>query len=728
TDSAGSYSLSLPNNHYYIKYSYVGFDAVKREVLLNGGKLRIDVLMYPVVIEQPEINISGMRSKESPVKQQIKEKDFDRIPNLFSDVIRSVKILPGVTSNNELTSAYNVRGGNFSENLIYLNGYEIYRPFLLQQGIEESQSIINQDMVGNLVFYNGAFPAEFGDKMSSALEVNYKKGEQGTLKGTVHASLLNLGVSLSGGLKKINFSTGFRFAYPSMFSKVLQTKGNYNPQFKDFQFFTTYFISNSSNIELFFLSANNEFDLTPDTWRGHFQVSRGDVKEVSIEYTGEKIYNFNTSLTGLKLNSELFDNFNFTTSAAYYINKEAINKNIISSVYFSDDGYNPNDGREYLKSRYEKNKNNLNINTVELKSEAQYKYSVNTFRLGMEYRTSNMKNILNESNYEQGKDSILFAPENLNINQNINYNSIAGYLQDDIYFNEKLKVVLGVRYLKYYFTDENLISPRASLTYTYSGENSINILWGYYYQPPYFYEVRDKEVYKDLRSQKAVHYIFNWQVVFNRGMKFTTDVYYKQLSNLIPYYLDDLKIVYSDKNNSEGYAYGFDLQFEGELVKGMNTWIGYSYLNTKDRKTEKGSIYQRRLLDQTHTIRIFLQDKMPKIPSLQSHVNFMFGTGFLFHPRKTIYDESAKEYHIVIDYDRVKEYPFYFRVDMGLTYKMNIGGSKNILFTAEVFNIFNKNNIASYSWYHVFPETTQPIAVPNIFSPRFFNVGAEFSF
>lgn len=222
------------------------------------------------------------------------------MPTIYSDVLRSVQILSGVTTNSELTSGYNVRGGSFDENLIYLNGYEIYRPFLLRVGVEENQTLINPNMVEKLTFYNGAFPASYGDKMSSALEVNYSSHHEEKLKGTFFASVLNAGLNLKSRINNFNWNLGARYAYPSAFLSSLKTKGDYKPSFSDIQFLGNYKISSNSSIEFLGIYADNRYDISPTNWSGNFGfLGRGDHRGVSIKSTGDRVYSHLTGLLGV---------------------------------------------------------------------------------------------------------------------------------------------------------------------------------------------------------------------------------------------------------------------------------------------------------------------------------------------------------------------------------------------------------------------------------------------
>lgn len=731
TDSKGFYSIQVNQGNYLLSFSCVGFENHEQLIkLYPNKKIEINISLTPRVYEINEISIQGNKTPESITVQEIKGNDLISMPNLYSDVIRGVKILPGVTSNNELTSAYNVRGGNFDENLIYLNGYEIYRPLLSEQGVEESQSIVNQNMVGDLRFYNGAFPAKFDDKMSSVLEIGYKKNFDSTIHGNLDVNLLNMGLTINKRVFNFNITGGIRYANPASFANVLQTSGQYRPKFIDFQFFATYNFSESSGLELFYLQAYNKFDLTPENWEGQFQLSRVDIRQITLEYTGKQYYSFNKNIAGIKYFGNIIDKVTFNASFSYYYNNETETKNLSNNIFYSEDAYNPDDNRKYLKTAYELSDNKLNVNTYAINAEVTYTIDNHIIKIGAKGKFSEMNSILNETTYETGPDSILNPSYSTMSNQDVNFNSISGFIEDNISITQNLNANLGVRVLNYYYNNEILISPRLNIDYKLNDNNKLSFGWGYFYQPPYYYELRDKDLttMKPLKAQKAIHYILSWEKKLNPTSDFLVEVYYKQLNNLIPYYIDQLKLVYSNQNNSDGYAYGVDLQYRGELVKGITSWIGYSYLDTKEKNITNNSGYQRRLLDQTHTIRIYLQDRVKRRKNFQSHVVFNLGSGFLYHPQKTIQDPTTGLYTMTPDYDQVRKFTFYFRVDMGLTFRFTLGKGYELTVIPEVYNVFNKYNIATYSWHHVLPETEQPIPIAHVYSKRFFNIGINLEF
>jgi len=677
-----------------------------------------------------EVTVQANRDHGIHTPDTLKAKDIQNIPSLFSNILSSVKILPGVTSNSELSSTYNVRGGNFDENLLYLNGYEIFQPHLLQQGIEQSQSMLNENLISSMEFHHGAFPVQFGDKMSSVLAVNYSAEESARLGGVINADLFNMGVTLHDRTGNLNWRMGFRYAYPTLFDKTLQTAGQYKPRFDDFQFLGTYDLPNRSAVQLFVVTSRNNFGMTPESWFGNFQTSYLAVRQVTLDFTGYSKYTYATDLFGLKYMTPVTDHSTLTTSLAYCSDKKKKKKSLSYDVHYSADAYSPLDGRKYLESGYEYVNNSLATERLDFLSEYSAVYNGHTITAGAGLRYSTFAGSLDEAASYRGADSVMNTAKYANQQLTADFHSISAYISDNVYVSDDLIVNAGVRALKYYFNGELLVSPRAGVSYKHSEKHSMSFSWGYYYQPPYFYETWNKraEAATSLSAQKDIHYNLSWEYQFKERARCTAEVYYKDLSRLIPYYVDQLQLTYGDRNNFEGFAYGLDLQYEGEVVPGMETWIGYSYLNAKEREAGGNFSYESRPLDQTHTIRIFLQDNVKSHPDFQTHVLFLFGTGYHYYAMKSVPGAAPGSYVIVPNYNATDEYPFYFRVDMGLTYRMKFNHTTRITLTAEVLNVFNKNNVTSYSWFHVFEGTTQPVPVANVLSPRYFNAGFKLEF
>ena len=728
TDSLGNFSLNIGAGKYTIRFSRVGYEPASRELNVAPGMRipLINISLKPTAYLAHEVTISAERQTASPGIHKIEEKNLQYIPTVYSDVLRSVTILPGVSSDNELTSAYNVRGQNFDANLIYLDGFQIYRPYLVRQGIEESQSAVNQNMVGSLEFYDGAFPVQYGDKMSSVLVVNYKKVQEPGLGGEVDADLLNLGATLHDRIGALSWVAGFRYAYPSSFTNALQTKGAYVPRYMDFQFLATATLPGNIKTELLFMTARNTFDLTPRDWTGDFAVDAWYAfRRIALKFAGADNYEYDSNLLGLRLTAPMDENSILSASFACYSDKESYDENLSYGIYYSPSSYDPQDSVSYLGTGYEFAGNSLNMNRLEFKTNFDSHHGTHDTKAGITLRTSLMDNLLNESSYYiPPPGPSYFAYQR----QRIKFNSISGYIEEDVIPSRNLTFNLGLRALKYHFTNEFLLSPRASASFRPDTANLLSIGWGYYYQPPYFYETRDKTPQQaaNLRSQLAIQYQLRYERAFENDTHVLAEVYYKSLSRQLPYYYtNQLELTYGDTNNYNGYAYGFDLQYEGKLSQRLDTWIGYGYMVARDRR-ESGP-YQRSLLDQTHTIRIFLQDAMPELHNSQAHVTLLFGTGYNYHPMMNVTGPDGTT-QTVPDFNLVYPYPFYYRIDMGLTMKFNLGEKRSLTLNVDVLNVFDKNNIVSYSWYTIPGEFSYPLEVPNLLSARFFNIGVRAEF
>lgn len=728
TNDKGEFSIELRKGSYKIIFSYVGFSTFDTIAAIFDKDIYLTVLLNSEIINSKEINVTAKREQASIVVQKLDQQNVKKNPTINSDVLRSVQILSGVTTNNELTSGYNVRGGSFDENLIYLNGYEIYRPFLLRIGIEESQTIINPNMVYDLIFYNGAFPAGFGDKMSSALEVNYKIEQSEKLNGTAYASLLNSGLNLNNKISDFSWSLSTRYAYPSNFLKNLQNRGDYKSSYSDIQFLGNYKLSNSADIQFLGIYADNKFDVLPTNWKGGFGYkTRNDYRGISIKSDGERTYSYLNRLLGLKLLKTFSDNSSMNLSFSNYWILEKENFDISSDIFYFPVYSEPNSNLVYLKSRFEKGNNFVELSSYKIKTEYKKSFTNHNIYAGSEYQLAQVKNKNFENSYEVGDSLVNEKPVYTDYNGNFNLNSFNLFIEDYILLSSKLEANIGVRYLNYNYSNENLISPRAYLTYRLSEANSFKLSWGYYYQPPFINELRNTKS-NNLKSQRAIHYIFGWERKISEKKKYNIEIYYKDLYNLIPFYFDEFRMLYVENNNREGFAYGLDFMYEGEIVEGMNSWIGYSYLNTKERKIGTNNSYQRRLFDQTHTIQIFLQDRFRKHRNWQSHLRFLFGSGYLYYQRKLTTDETSGSSYIDVDFNNPQEYFLYFRVDMGLSAKLDLGNEYYITPIVEVLNVFNQSNHGAYEWIQIFKDIKAPIGIPHLLSPRFFNLRVELSF
>lgn len=727
----GSYKINLSQGEYSLNFRHLAFVKITQiiNVTKNSGEQLLNVELAPATIENKGVTITAAKEYPGIVLQQLENKDLEKMPNIYSDVIRSVQILAGVSSNNELTSSYNVRGGSSDENLIYLNGYEIYRPLLLREGVEENQSIINPDMVGSLKFSNGAFSALYGDKMSSALDVEYLKDTSAKIITNVRADLMSAGVSARTGFDNGSIIVGGRYAYPTLFLGGLQTKGSYNPSFSDFQLFANYSPAEKHNIELFSVINSNKYDVTPENWLGNYgfaKVVNGylvkDYGAVKIDYLGKKYYSYNTALTGLKYTFNIVPALTYFLSYSYFGTSEKEDGDIISKIYSYADAKNM-DEADTVKNRYDNKHNKINLYSHQIKTGFNYVVNNHTIDAGTEIKYVTLKENVNEYFREEGQYALQITPAVTLKENSFNLNSFAVYANDYIKFSPLITVELGARYLANSFTNEKLFSPRGGVFYHYNATNIFSFNCGVYYQPPFFNELTGQGIdVSELKSQKSTHYVLGWEWTGNKKISFQAQAYYKNLSRLIPFYYDEMKMIYSKGNVNEGYAYGLDLMVKGEIVKGIDSWIGYGYIDSKEHLANSNEPYKRRLYDQTHTLQVFFQDRIPNHPEWQSHFRLLAGSGFLYYNRKITTDPITGNYQLTVDYNNPDEFLFYMRADMGLSYEHLYKNNMKIVVMFEILNVFDKQNFAGYDFMLLFPTTKNVVYIPQALSERFFNI------
>jgi outer membrane receptor protein involved in Fe transport len=729
-DSLGQFALSLPYGVYSITFRHLGHFPVTRRISLSARHASVDlkIRLKPSVLSMREVTITEEQNEEPPTVQKMEPVDLQRMPTVYSDVLRSIQILPGASANNELSSAYNVRGGNYDENLIYLNGYEIFRPFLLRQGVEESQSLINSDMTDRLNFYGGAFPANFGDKMSSVLEVDYSRDHAPGFGAIFRADLLSQGATVHNHVGKLDWTAGIRYADPNLLVSKLQTTGTYRPSYLDGQLLANYMLPGKSRLELFALSATNSFKLVPKDWEGNFSgVNYTDVRAVYLRYNGKRNYDWRTAVGGLKYEKVFGPHTRVTLAGAYTRSTEQEDTDLSSDIYYNDNAWESGSGY-YLKSRLEKNHNRLTLNSLELLPSVHFTKGIHSLAVGADIRAVTVQSRINEFFQEFG-DSLLSDSARITLaDRKYDLNSYAGYAQDVMTLTPYLRLDLGLRMLHYNYTGENLWSPRGSIHFNATENDILSLSSGFYYQPPFYYELRDLPASAaPLKSQRSIHYVASWEHQYQRGLLLRTEAYYKKLDRLIPYSLDGLRIEYSDKNSATGYAYGADILLRGELTEHLNSWISYGYLSSQEKDAGSATGYRRRLLDQTHTLRLFLQDQMPKHPNIQVHNRMLLGSGYLYHPQVIATDSEGRKV-VTTDYSSAKTFPMYFRADVGFSIRWKLGKAGEAILIAEVLNAFNRANVASYSFIPIFPSDPLPTKLPEVLSGRFFNVGMELHF
>lgn len=768
TNTSGYYEIRIPINiKITLEFSHVGFKSLtkefltkKRNIIRFSPKLKSESEVLEEVVITNEI-------KDAQGITSLKAKDIQRIPGANSGIESLLMTLPGVSNNNELSTQYNVRGGNFDENLVYVNGIEIYRPFLVRSGQQEGLSFVNSSMVQNINFSAGGFQAKYGDKLSSVLDITYRKPTK--FSATVKASLLGSSITVEDVFldNKLSAIVGVRYRDNSLFVNSKQIETNFKPRFTDVQTFFSY--KKSEKLSLNFLGnfSLNKYDYQPVTRRTRFGTV-SDPLELIVFYDGQEKDTYLTAFSALSLDYQVNDDLELTTTISAFNTQEeeyfdiAASYNLgevdsnIGSQTFGDVTFSEGIGSQLNHSR-----NDLDALITNVQIKGTYKKNENQIDFGIKYQSENIKDRIREWEII---DSVGFSIRPLNLGfindqpynpftgpiepfQNIraenklNINRLSGFLQyskKGFLGDHKIWWNLGLRgHLWSVNANQNksvsqfILSPRAQFAIKPSWEKDMlfRISGGVYAQPPFYKELRNfnGDIIPNIKAQKSVHMVLGGDYSFtmwNRPFKLTTELYYKNLSNINPYSVDNVRIRYQANNNAKGYATGLDIRLNGEFVPGNESWISLGILKTEENIDNRG--YIARPSDQRFKLGILFQDYVPNLPNLKAYLNLVYNSGV---------PGGAPSYSDPYNFqNRLRDYR---RADLGVLYvftdvnkKFSSGFlSKFEEFTAglELFNMFDIQNSITNTWVRD-AATKNQFGVPNYLSGRILNlrIGIKF--
>jgi hypothetical protein len=759
TDARGSYTLNnVPaDRDIVVVFTYIGYIKQKLPVRVAQGTTKgISITLKKEATTLDEVVKTEERGREQVGMVQIDaNKAKDMVGTNFGSGIETiVKTMTG--TNNELTSQYNVRGGNYDENLVYVNDFEIYRPFLTRSGQQEGMSFINSDLVSNVNFSVGGFQARYGDKMSSVLDVNYKRPTG--FSGRATLSLLGAGLSLQGASKneKFIYLVGARHKSNQYLLQAQPTKGVYNPSFTDVQALLGYRFNGKWEMEVIANYARNRFNFFPEKATSSFGLVN-KAFQMTVAYKGSEIDQFDSRFGGWSATYRPNEKLKLKLLASGFQTNEAETYDISGEYLFgeleTDLGKN-NFGqvKTYLGTGIIHNyaRNYLEVNVGNIAHRGTYNAGKHFIHWGLDANTTTIADKLHE--WER-RDSAGYTqpalPYDLQMSKlfvsssTFNYMRYSGYLQDNFRFSDSLGLTMsvGVRFNYSTLNEEMLVSPRAQIAYKPRWKNDMifKLGGGLYQQPPFYREMRDLNgvVNKDLKAQKSYHIVAGTDYNFiaaKRPFKFTTEVYYKGLWDIVPYEYDNVRIRYFGQNNAIGYVYGGELRIYGDIVKDATSWISVGLMNAREDVTDDKIVYKGvsgadsatvepgyipRPTDQRFMLGMYFEDYFPKWKNFKMHLNLMYATGLPFGP------PDNKRYGDTL------RLPDYKRVDIGFSALLLKGEKhtdskvmsavKNMWFTAEIFNLLGIQNTLSYSWIQD-QSSGGTFAVPNRLTSRLINV------
>jgi hypothetical protein len=785
----GSFSLSVPGgDSITVSFTHISFQPLQKKLFLKEGQvLELSIELTPSSIDLNEVEVQEEKNRSKPM-ESVSPKDIKYIPTPNGSFEAVIKTLPGVSSNNELTSQYNVRGGNFDENLVYVNDIEVYRPFLIRSGNQEGLSFINPDMIEDIDFSAGGFEARYGDKMSSVLSVNYKEPKD--FAGSVSGSLQGGAIHLEGspGDHRFTHISGIRYRSNRYVLNSLDTDGDYRPTFADIQTYLTYDISEKWEIGFLGNYARNKYEFVPENRETNFGTIQ-EALRLTIYFEGQEVTDFETyfgaltntykpsSKVELKLITSAFRSFeteSFDILGQYFIDEL---ERDLSDDNFGDVAFNRGIG-SYLNHA----RNYLDATVANIQHRGKWLVDNGVWEWGARYQYEEIIDELSEWDLiDSAGYSVPQPPQRPGQTPNrpielqlfnayraentLQSNRLMSYIQRSFRWTDssetKYTLTGGLRTNYWSLNEETVISPRVNFSWQPKWERDFlfRLSSGFYYQPPFYRELRnfEGELNKDIKAQRSIHFVagadYNF-TAWGRPFKFVGEAYFKLMDNIIPYELDNVRIRYYAENSAKAYAIGADFKVNGEFVKGVDSWVNigflqiqedikndfyYDYYNSDGEKiipgftfndapvdsTRKEPGYIPRPTDQRVNFSLFFQDYLPSNPSYKMSMTFHYGTGLPFGP------PSNERYKDTL------RIPSYLRVDMGFSKQLlspetQLGEKsifrnfKSIWVSLEVFNLLQRNNTLSYLW--VTDVSNRQYAVPNYLTSRQLNLKLQMTF
>lgn len=740
TSLKGDYSLQLQSaDSVEIRFSMVGYKTKVRILRRPRGKQTMQVVLHSSDNALSEVTITGKRI-ETGQTQELSKEHLKSMPSTTGNAVEEmIQSQAGVSTHSELSSQYNVRGGSFDENSVYINNVEIFRPFLVRSGQQEGISVINPDMVEKIGFSTGGYEARYGDKMSSALNIEYRRPKR--FEASATASMLGASAFVGMSNKKFSWSNGLRYKTTKYLLGSMDTKGEYQPTFIDYQTYLTYSPNKRWDIKFLGNISDNHYNFTPEDRETNFGTME-NVKAFKVYFDGQEKDVFRTFFGSLGITRKFNENTSLSLIASAFNTREQEKYDIQGQYWLTQTETSENLGvgtyfqhtRNYLKAHVESAKLLFKTNQKKHNIEAAFTYKwehIEENSVEYEMRDSSKYSIPHT-----GKD--LYMIYSMRAKNTLTANRVEAYAQDTYRFTGSEGKTLytlnyGLRLAYWSFTKETILSPRLSLGIIPAFNENITMRFatGLYYQAPFFKEIRDTtttngityaSLNRKAKSQRSIHFIAGFDYRFkmnNRPFKFTAEAYYKALGNLVPYSVNNVKVVYYGDNMCSGHAAGLDLKLFGEFVPGTDSWVSLSLMNTSMKLNGKSIPLPT---DQRYAVNLFFTDYFPGTTRWKMSLKLALADGLPF---------SAPHRELESNVFRA---PAYKRADVGLNYRIIDNNDRhkkrnpirNLWVGAECLNLFGINNVNSYYW--ITDVTGQQYAVPNYLTGRQINVKLSVDF
>lgn len=731
TSLKGEFSMNLHSaDSVVIRFSMVGYKTKARVLRNPRGKQTLQIVLYSNNVLS-DVVVTGTRQQTGQT-QEIKKEDLKNMPSTTGNAVEElIQGQAGVSTHSELSSQYNVRGGSFDENSVYINNIEIYRPLLVRSGQQEGLSIINPDMVEKIGFSTGGFEAKYGDKMSSALDITYRFPKN--FEASATASLLGASAYVGYGNKKFSISNGIRYKTTQYLLGTMDTKGEYRPSFIDYQAFLNYMPNDRWRISFLGNISDNHYNFYPEDRETSFGTMQ-DVKSFRVYFDGQEKDVFRTYFGSLDITRNFGKNTSLSLIASAFYTKEQETYDIQGQYWLTQTETSENLG---VGTYFQHARNYMKANVQSLKLLLKTKIKKHTIETALTFKNEHIKEYSVE--YEMRDSSRYSIPHtgedlymiySMRARNTLNANRIEAYAQDTYRFTSPGEHSLftlnyGIRLSHWSFNGETIVSPRLSLGVIPAFNHNVTMRFatGIYYQAPFYKEIRDTTTIdgvtyatlnKKAKSQRSIHFIAGMDYRFTmskRPYKFTVEAYYKALSDLVPYSINNVKVVYYGNNECSGHAAGLDMKLYGEFVPGYDSWISLSLMDTNMKLNGKNIPLPT---DQRYAVSLYFTDFFPGTERWKMFLKLAYADGLPF---------SAPHQELERNVYRA---PAYKRADIGLNYRLVNNEDKqkrtffkNVWLGLECLNLFGINNVNSYYW--ITDVTNQQYAVPNYLTGRQIN-------
>ena len=766
----GRYDFRIPEGTYPVRVSFVGYQTLRDTVTVRrGAPTRFDATLEEALGELGDVAVEGQAERGVGVSS-IDPRTVRDMPLPVADAIRGVKTELGVTSTNELSNAFSVRGGSYDENQFFIDGFEIYRPLRISQGEQEGLGLVNGDLADRMTLFAGGFPVRYGGKLASVLDVSYERPE-GTLSGTAYTSTLDAGAAVDGALRPgLGLAVAARSARPQRFFASQELEGTYDPDFRDVQGVVDWALSPSQSLRAVGLYARHRFRLAPQQQETTFGIYPNLVRTVARDFEGVEEDGYDIGFGGLLLTSQLGETATAEHRVSLFTTDEFEGYDVSSRTTLFRREQRPEGSQTDLDRFLEGQtlQRDRAANTIDqtiLTAQGRYllRLGEHGVEAGWQGRYLRFDDRIDEATSFSGRDengeAIELTVRELAADTTFSSWQGAAWVEDAFSLGA-VTVTPGLRADYFAYNSELTLSPRLALSWASGPQTTWGLSAGVYHQAPTYRELRGdpqpgvsafQSLDGDIRSPRAVQAVLGLDHFFvGRRLALRAEAYAKRFSNLISYDVENVRVAYSAENDSEGYAVGADLQLRGELVPGLESWVNYGLLLTEERfydpattdeqaldrfAARGGGDWVPRPTDRRHNLSIFIQDYIPGDDTWTLHLRTLYGSGTPVTAPARDVDRSIESVTAFTDGPRNQvRLPSYFRFDMGATKKVNVGRSPSgapleLRATVEVLNVFDQTNTIAYGWVEQIESGRRYFtAVPTRLTPRTLNVRARIDF